>query len=108
MAKLESRFQTDVIKEIKERLPGCIVLKNDSGYIQGFPDLTILYKKRWGILETKREEDAKHRPNQDYYVDKLDKMSFSRFIYPENREEVLNELEQALKPGRKSRLSKCE
>lgn len=106
MGKLESAFQAELIKELKERYPGCIVLKNDSSYIQGFPDLTILYRDKWAALECKRSKDDSHRPNQDYYVDKLNEMSYSSFIFPENRESVLNELEQAFKSRRRSRISK--
>ena len=95
MSKLERDFQSKLIKEIKERFPGCIVMKNDPNYIQGIPDLTVLYEDKWAALETKRSNRATHRPNQDYYVDKLDKMSFSRFICPENKEEVLVELQSA-------------
>lgn len=89
MAKLESKFQKDLMDEIKELYPGCVVIKNDSGYIQGFPDWTILYKDKWAVLEAKREKNAKKQPNQDYYVEKLDSMSYSKFVYPENKEEVL-------------------
>lgn len=95
MSKLERDFQSKLIKEIKDRFPGCIVMKNDPNYIQGIPDLTVLYGKHWASLETKRSMDARHRPNQDYYVDKLNSMSFSRFICPENKEEVLGELQSA-------------
>ncbi len=89
---LESKFQSDLIKEIKDRFPGCIVMKNDASYIQGIPDLLILSGDKWASLECKKSEKAKHRPNQDYYVEKMNSMSFSAFIYPENKEEVLNEL----------------
>lgn len=88
----ENKFQSDLIKEIKGRFPGCIVMKNDASYIQGIPDLLILHNDKWASLECKRSEKAKHRPNQDYYVDKMNEMSFSAFIYPENKEEVLNDL----------------
>lgn len=97
MAKLESKFQKELIDEIKRLFPGCVVLKNDSGYIQGFPDWTILYGERWAVLEAKRDKNASHQPNQDYYVMKLDDMSFARFVYPENKEEVLHELQKALR-----------
>lgn len=96
MPKRENDFQAKLIKDIKKRLPGAMVIKNDANYIQGIPDLTIFYKDRWATLECKKDATASHRPNQDHYVEKMDEMSFSRFIYPENREEVLNELQRSL------------
>lgn len=97
MAKLESKFQKELMDEIRELYPGCVIVKNDSSYIQGFPDWTIFYEDKWAILETKKDKDAKKQPNQDYYVNKLNGMSFSRFVYPENKEEVLRELQQTFK-----------
>ena len=92
---LESEFQSKLIKEIKELFPGCEVLKNDSSYIQGVPDLTIVYGDKWAMLECKKSKDAKQRPNQGWYIGKYNKMSYASFVYPENKEEVLNELQQA-------------
>ena len=92
---LESKFQADLIKDIKKMFPGCVVMKNDSSYIQGIPDLLVLYDDRWASLECKKSEGARKQPNQEYYVEKLDSMSFSRFIFPENKEEVLRELQSA-------------
>ena len=89
---LESKFQSKLIKKLKDMFPGCIVLKNDPTYIQGIPDLSVFYKDRWAMLEVKQSKTAKHRPNQSYYVDKTNDMSFSKFIYPENEEDVLDEL----------------
>ena len=88
----ESKFQADLKKELKRMFPGCIVTKLDSGDIQGIPDLLVLYKNKWATLENKRSKNAPKRPNQEYYVKKMNDMSFSRFIYPENKDEVLNEL----------------
>lgn len=96
MSKLESKFQKELIEEIKTRLPGSIIMKNDPNYIQGIPDLTILFKTRWATLECKRDGRAHHQPNQDYYVAKMNDMSFSAFINPENKEEVLDALQQSL------------
>ena len=92
---LESSFQSKLIKEIKSMFPGCIVIKNDPEYIQGIPDLTVLYQDKWATLECKKDSRAKKRPNQEYYVEQMNNMSFSRFICPENKEEVLNELQQS-------------
>lgn len=91
---LESKFQSNLIKEIKERFPGCIVLKNDSSYLQGVPDLSVFYKDKWCTLEVKKNAKASHQPNQDYYVNKMNEMSFSSFICPENKNEVLSKLDQ--------------
>jgi hypothetical protein len=93
---LENKFQANLIKEIKDRIPGCIVMKNDSSYIQGIPDLLVLHNDKWAALECKKNSKASKRPNQEYYVDKMDDMSFARFVCPENREEVLNDLQSAL------------
>ena len=106
MSKLESSFQREVIGELKERYPGCVILKNDPTYIQGFPDITVFYKNKWAALETKRSSKEKHQPNQDYYVEMLGKMSYASFIFPENKAEVFDELEQTFKPRRKSCVSK--
>ena len=97
---LESKFQSNLIKEIKERFPGCIVMKNDASYIQGIPDLLVLYKNKWAALECKKSASAKHQPNQDYYVNKMNEMSFSSFIYPENKEETLDELSKSFRAKR--------
>lgn len=95
--KNENKFQSDLIKEIKQRFPGCIVTKMDANYIQGLPDLLVLYKNRWATLECKKSSSASHRPNQDYYVGLMKDMSYSSFIFPENKEEVLDEMERSFK-----------
>lgn len=104
--KRESQFQSALIKEIQGKLPECFILKNDGSNVpQGFPDLLILYKKKWGALECKRDKTAEKQNNQEYYVDRLNDMSFSRFISPENKEEVLNELYTTFGLGRTARIS---
>lgn len=85
-------FQSKLKKELKEMFPDCIVTKLDSGDIQGIPDLLVLYKDKWCTLEVKKNAKAIKQPNQEYYVNKMNEMSFSSFIYPENKEEVLDEL----------------
>lgn len=91
----ENDYQAKLIKKIEKRLPGCIVMKNDPNYIQGIPDLTVLHNGRWATLEVKRSKDESHQPNQDFYVERMNGMSFSSFIYPENEKEVLDELERS-------------
>lgn len=95
MSPKESAFQSSLIREIKTMFPGSVVLKTDANYIQGFPDLLILYNNKWALLECKKNAKASHQPNQDYYVSKMDNLSFARFIYPENKEEVLCALQAA-------------
>ena len=94
-SRLERGFQDDLIDDLKSMFPGCMIMKLDSSYIQGIPDLLILYKDRWAVLECKKSASAIKQPNQDYYVNKMNRMSFAAFIYPENKEEVLYELQRA-------------
>ena len=89
---LENKFQANLIRELKNEFPECIVMKNDSSYIQGIPDLLVLHKDKWASLEVKRSSNASHQPNQDYYVDKMNNMGFSRFVYPENKDNVMTDL----------------
>lgn len=89
---LENRFKTKLIKEIEDMLPGCMVLHLDPNEIQGIPDLLILFEDKWAVLEGKKTERASHRPNQDYYVQLMNEMSYASFIYPKNKDEVLDEL----------------
>lgn len=95
-AVLEREYQAELKKRIKKRFPGCLIVKQDEQQVQGILDLLILFNDRWAMLEVKRSADAPHRPNQDYYVQHFGQMSFAAFIYPENEEEVLNDLQQAL------------
>lgn len=95
MNKQERDFQSDLIKELESMFDGCIVTKLDSSHIQGIPDLLILYKDKWATLECKKSGSATTRPNQPYYVNLMNEMSFSRLIFPENKEEVLNDLQRA-------------
>lgn len=91
---LESVYQGKLIKKIHRRFPGCTVLKNDSSYMQGIPDLTLFHGPLWAWLEVKPSADAEQQPNQEYYIDWAQRMSFGAFIYPENEEEVLYAFQQ--------------
>lgn len=98
--KKESDFKTSLINKIEKRLPGAMVFHLDAGECQGIPDLLVIYKDRWAALEGKDERKASQRPNQEYYVNLMNEMSYASFVYPENEEEVLNELQQALQSDR--------
>lgn len=102
---LESKFQATLIKELKEMFPGCVVLKTDANYQQGFPDLLILFKDRWASLEVKKSITSRKQPNQDYYVELLDELSYAAFICPENKERILDDLSKTLGARRKARIS---
>ena len=104
---LENKFKTELVAEIEDIFPGCIVVHLDPNEIQGIPDLLVLYENKWAALEGKKSANAPHRPNQDYYVNLMNKMSFASFIYPENKEEVLYELQQAFRIRRPTRVLRC-
>lgn len=97
---LESGFQATLIKDLKVIFPGCIVVKNDPNYIQGIPDLLILYRNKWAALECKQSLSSRRQPNQVYYVDEMNKMSYASFIYPGNKGEILDELQSAFRSRR--------
>ena len=103
--KHESTFQADLKKELFSLFPGCEILKTDANDIQGFPDLIILYENKWAALECKRSLREIYQPNQEFYIEKLDGMSFASMICPENKEAVLDELQQAFSTRWPTRLS---
>lgn len=102
----ESRFQGELIKTLRWMFPDCVILKNDASYLQGVPDVLILFNDRWAMLEVKASANAHRQPNQDYYNELFNKMSFAAFICPENEEEVLHALQQSFGSRRTARLSK--
>lgn len=95
---LESEYQAYLIKKIKNVWPGTEVLILDPNYIQGIPDLLLLFPNGlWAVLEVKASEKSKMRPNQEWYIREWGKKAcFGAFIYPENEEEVFNALQASL------------
>lgn len=89
---LENKFKTNLVRTIKDSLPGSIIVHLDPTERQGLPDLLVLHRDKWAALEGKNPASAPKRPNQEYYVNRFNAMSFARFIYPENAKEVLDEL----------------
>lgn len=95
----ESVYQSKLIVKLRKMFPGCVILKNDSSYLQGVPDLLILFGCRWAMLEVKAKEPVSEddfEPNQEWYLEHLNLMSFAACIYPDNEREVLDALQQAL------------
>ena len=102
----ESEFQAHLIKTLKTLLPDCVVLKNDSSYMQGVPDLLVLWNDRWAMLEVKASATSPQQPNQQFWVEEFNKMSFSAFIYPENEGVVLRALQRSFGISGTTRVSK--
>jgi hypothetical protein len=102
----ERHYQPLLIKKLRRLFDGIIILKNDSSYMQGVPDLILLYGPFWAMLEVKADKDSPFQPNQEYYLDQFNRMSFAACIYPENEGEVLSALEQAFGLRRTTRVAK--
>jgi hypothetical protein len=102
---LERDYQARLIKRIRQMFPGCVILKNDTDYMQGVPDLIILHRDKWAMLEVKASERTRFQANQEYYIEMLNQMSFAACIYPAIEEDVLYDLQQALRPRRSTRVS---
>lgn len=96
----EGEYQAKIIKRLQAMFPGCMVFKTDSSYQQGIPDLLICWRDFWAALEVKTSPSAATQPNQDFYINKLNEMSFAAYIYPEREEEVLSALQQAFESPR--------
>ena len=95
---LEREFERGLKKDLQRLFPGCLYLKLDARAIQGIPDRLVLWRGHWAALEVKRAARSSHRPNQDYYIEKLNEWYFAAFIHPGNKEDVLNALQQTFRP----------
>ena len=104
----ESEYQAKVVRRLRAMFPGCIILRNDPRFIQGIPDLIVLWHNCWAALEVKTSEDAPVQPNQQFYLEEMDKMSFAMFIYPEIEDEVLYDLQRSFESQRQTRFSKSK
>lgn len=98
----ETQYEAKLKSRIRERFPGCVIMKNDASRTQGIPDILILWNNQWAMLEVKMDGSSIRQPNQDYYVEKFHKMSFAAFINPEIQEEVLDAMEQSFESSRQA------
>lgn len=96
MPKLESQYRTELSKRIQRRWPDSVIVPTDPSRQQGILDILILIGRRWAMLELKRRANSSRRPNQPYFVEKFNDMSYAAFICPENEDEVLDELQATL------------
>jgi hypothetical protein len=103
----ERDYQKSLIRKIRDLFPDCVVLKNDTDYQQGIPDLLVLFEDRWAMLEVKASDEAPIQMNQEYFVQRFNEMSFAAFVYPENEEKVLYELQRAFESSGLTRVSQC-
>lgn len=93
---LEKDFQKLFLDKVKLLKPGAIILKNDARYRQGIPDWIVLHITGTFVFEIKAHSKASKQPNQHYYIGQLQKMGyFARFVYPENMQEVLDEIQRS-------------
>lgn len=92
----EASYQRKLVSTLKKLLPGCHIVENDPQRNQGIPDLLILFRDKWAMLEIKLSEKAPSQPNQHHHVSAFNNMSFAAFIYPENEREILIDLQHAL------------
>lgn len=93
----ETSYQAGLVRTLERMFPGCFIVRNDPAINQGVPDLLILWGARWAMLEVKKSAREPYQPNQEFYLDRFNDMSFASAIYPENEESVLDDLQQALR-----------
>lgn len=94
MSDLESKFQKEFNDDLEEAFPDCMIIRGNSALRQGVPDWLLLSGRNWAALEVKRDSTAKKQPNQPYYVEKMNGMSYAAFVSPENAQEVIREIQQ--------------
>ena len=89
-------FQSQLVKRLEREFDGCIILRNDHQWaFQGIPDLLMLWGPNWVALETKANSKSARRPNQPYYVKRMDQMSYASFVSPDNVEVVIDEIHRS-------------
>jgi hypothetical protein len=103
--KSETVYRRYLINKLKDMFPGCVILKNDPSELQGVPDILVLFKHMWAMLEIKLSSVASKQPNQDYYIEEFGRMSYASFINPQNEDEVLNDLQLTFGVSRQARVS---
>lgn len=93
----ESDFERELMEDLDEAFPGCMVIKGASMFRQGVPDRILLCGKNWAALEVKPDPKAATQPNQPWYVEKMNDMSYAAIITPENKQEVISEIQAAFR-----------
>lgn len=104
----EAGYRRKLVKKLTQLFPGCFIIENDPSKMQGIPDLLILFKGLWAMLELKISASAPLRPNQEYHIKHFNNMSFAALIYPENEEQVLSDLQSAFGTRRTACLSESK
>lgn len=92
----EADFQKKVIAWLKKQ--GCLVLKYEQNATTraGVADVFFCKEGFYGFIETKKAKNSPLRPGQKEFIEKMDEWSYGRICYPENFEQIKEELLQIL------------
>lgn len=97
--RLESQTQARFIKRLRRAFDRAVILKNDSGYLQGIMDLTVILPGVVIFIEVKPYFGAPYEPNQEYYLALVQHLGFMSFtLCPENEEEVFRAIQETQRP----------
>ena len=93
---LENKWRDSKLRPFLDSLPECEYFIKEAVSIRALPDIVGVWRGLPFYLEVKRSISELSCPRtklQDYTLKKFEKAgAFTSFIYPENVQEVLNEL----------------
>lgn len=98
-------YKRKFMDKLEELYPGCYLLLLDPSHKQGVPDVLMLWNGMWAAFEVKASKNAKRQPNQPWHVARMNEMSYAAFVYPENEEAVLHELQEVFQSFGDARVS---
>ena len=92
----EAKLQSEVIKWLRSQ--HCFVMKCSvmPGIPAGTSDVFFCYEGFYGFIEVKKSKTAKFQPLQPEFLEKMHNWSWAKAVYPENWDEIKQELEGML------------